>query len=507
MEVTSNRKITHNTIVLFIRMFIVMTINLFAVRLTLQALGVEDYGIYNVVSGFVSMFSCLSSVLASATQRYYSFYLGTSNIENLKHIFSASLIIYIVFSIVIFVVGETIGLWFVNTQLVIPEVRMIAANYIYQFAIISFIVSMVVVPFSAAVVAHECFNFFAIVSLFDCVLRFFLILSLKYVSPDRLILYGFFLMVAQIVVLLLYYFFCKKRYSECSLVRVNEKNTYKELLSFSGWTLFGSIAGMGMMQINTILVNIFFGPICNAARAIALQVYTAILQLSSNFIMSVRPPMIKNYADGNISELNSLFALSNKIIFLLMSISCIPLYFEMPFILKIWLGDVSDDTILFSRLMVLYSFFLVFSNPITIIMQAMGRVKEYFVPVEMITLLCAPLTYVLFRLGLPAESTFEAMIICILGSHIVRLHQLKKYYSEFSLTEYFKTVVLFSIFSLIITLAVVYMVSVIIENPWAELITVIFTTFVMIGGSVFFIGMSPTERDKFLKLIFRKRMS
>lgn len=485
-------------------MFVVMTINLFTVRLTLKALGVEDYGIYNVVSGFVSMFSCLSSVLATATQRYFSFYLGTSNIEKLKQLFSASLIIYIVFSIVILIVGETIGLWFVNTQLVIPEVRMIAANYIYQFAIISFIVSMIVVPFSAAVVAHECFNFFAIVSLLDCILRFFLILSLNYASPDKLILYGLFLLATQIVVFLFYYFYCKKRYSECCLVRVKEKKTYKELLSFSGWTLFGSVAGMGMMQVNTILVNIFFGPICNAARAIALQVYTAILQLSSNFIMSVRPPMIKSYADGNISELNSLFALSNKIIFLLMSVCCIPLYFEMPFILKLWLGDVSDDTIVFSRLMVLYSFFLVFSNPITIIMQAMGKVKEYFVPVEMITLLCVPITYVLFHLGFPAKSTFEAMVVCIILSHIVRLRQLKKYFPDFSLKKYFKDVLLFSSFSLVITLSVVYSVSVVVKNHWVELVAVIFTTLITTGATTFFIGMNAYERNRIIAYFLKR---
>lgn len=485
-------------------MFVVMTINLFAVRLTLKALGVEDYGIYNVVSGFVSMFGCLSSVLATATQRYYSFYLVTLDIEKLKQLFSASLIIYIFFSIVIIVIGETVGLWFVNTQLVIPEIRMIATNYIYQFAIISFIISMIVVPFSAAVVAHECFNFFAVVSLFDCILRFLLILSLKYASPDKLILYGLFLLLTQFVVFLFYYIYCKKRYLECCLVRVNEKKTYKELLSFSGWTLFGSIAGMGMMQVNTILVNIFFGPICNAARAIALQIYTAILQLSSNFIMSVRPPMIKSYADGNISELNSLFALSNKIIFLLMSICCIPLYFEMPLILRIWLGDVSEDTIVFSRLMVVYSFFLVFSNPITIIMQAMGKVREYFVPVEVITLLCVPMTYVLFRLGFPAKSTFELMVFCIMLSHIIRLRQLKKYFPDFSIKKYFKEVILFSFLSLVVILSSVYVVSVVIENYWVELLAVIFTTLITTGVATFFIGMTVSERNKIISYLWNR---
>ncbi len=505
MPGTSNRRIAKNTIILFIRMFIVMSINLFTVRLTLQALGVEDYGIYNVVFGFVTMFACISNVLSAATQRYYSFYLGVSDVDNLKRIYSASLIIYLTFSGIILLIGETVGLWFVNTQLVIPEARMAAANYLYQFAILTFIISILVVPFSAAVIAHEHFDFFAIVSLVDCILRFLLVLTLKFLSPDKLVLYGLFLLFVQCVIFGLYYLFCRKKYLECHLVKVENKQTYKDLISFSGWTLFGSVAGMGMMQVNTILVNIFFGPIVNAARAISIQVHTAIMHLSGNFIMSVRPPMIKNYADGNFKELNYLFSLSNKIIFLLMSICCVPLFYEMPFVLKVWLGEVSQDTVVFSRLMVIYTFFLTFNNPITIIMQAMGRVKEYFVPVELITLLCAPITYILFKLGFPADTTFKAMIFCILGSHVVRVRQLKKYYPDFNLKNYLKDVVLFPVITLVSIHIIITQIIKFVENPWVELFAVVLISSCLVVILTYFIGMSRSERKSVINILRKKQ--
>lgn len=504
---SSSRRIAKNTFILYVRMFIIMIINLFTVRITLHALGDIDYGINTVVAGVVTLFGCVSSVLATATQRYYSFYLGSGDESSLQKIYSVSLNIYILYSLAIIILGESFGLWFLNNRLVIPPERMIAANYLYQFALLSFLFSIVVVPYSAAVIAHEKMGLFAFVSLFECMFRFLGVLALKRLPGDKLVFYGLLLLIIQALVFFIYYSFCKYRFHECTYKRVREKQWYKELISFSGWTLFGSVAGVGMMQVNTILVNLFFGPIVNAARGISLQVNSAVANFSNSFIMAIRPPMIKEYSDGDIEQLNTLFSISNKIIFFLMAVICFPLFFGMPYILKVWLGDISLDTIIFCRLIIVYSFFLSFHNPITIIMQAMGQVKEYFVPVESFTILCVPITYVLFKLHFPASSTYVTMIACIVASHFVRVIQLKKYYREFDLRDYIFRFIVPSLICIIVLALIISVFFLRIQNEIVQLLSVVcFCTF-FLGFFGFFVLLSKNERTNLVNILLRKKAS
>ena len=491
----SSGRVAKNTVVLYLRMMIVMFINLFTVRIVLNALGEEDYGIYNVIGGVITMLSGVTSVLAAATQRFYSYAIGEKKSENLTQTFSTSINIYIIVSAAVIVIGETIGLWLVNTQLVIPDNRIVAANWIYQFSILSFVLSMLQSPFSSAVIAHEDMGIFALVSFSECIFKFGAAWLLVVSPIDRLVFHGALILLVYFGVFSFYYLWGRYNYEECHYKRVNDKKLYKDLFSFSGWTLFGSLAGVGMSQVNTLLVNIFFGPIANAARAIALQINGALNSFSGNFIMAIRPPMIKAYAEGDYNYLNRLFTLSNKFVFYCMLFIALPLLLEMNTILNLWLKTVSQQTVVFSQLIVIYAVILSLNNPISIIMQAAGKVKEYYVPVESFTLLCPVATYVLFKLGFPAESTFWAMIGAIILSHCVRIWCIKKYYVGFSLRDY---VIGFMAPAGLVTLLssiIVFFIATSLSEGLLRLAIVLLSSFVVVFVFAIVLGLNKIEKQ------------
>lgn len=436
-EENKSRRIVKNTVMLYARMLIVMIITLFSVRFVLHALGESDYGIYNVVAGVVLSLSFLNGAITSATQRYYSFAIGSKN-EDIKNIFSASINIYIIISLIVLILAETIGLWFVNTYLNVPPERMNAVNWIYQFSVISFIVSIMTTPYNSAVIAYEDMNIYAIISIADCLLKFiFVILLYLCVFADKLITYGVMLMVAQILTSITYVVVCKKKYKKLRYVKINDIKLHKSMLSFSWWSMYGSLAGALNNQGNTILLNIFFGPITSAARAISLQVNSAVGTLSHSFLMAVKPPMIKSYAENNYDYLLKVFNFSNKFIFYSVFVVCLPLFMEMNMVLEIWLKrEISSETVIFTRLILIYTIVATLNTPITTIMQASGHVKKYHLYVESFTLLSMPLTYLFFKLGFASYSTYIVMIAVFIAAHFIRLIMMKKEIQFFSIRSY-----------------------------------------------------------------------
>lgn len=487
-----------------------MIINLYTVRIVLNALGVEDYGIYNVVGGIITMLSCISGVLSTATQRYYSHAIGESRKDKLRKIFSTSISIYAILSVIIVLLGETFGLWFVNTQLVIPADRMVAANWIYQFSIFSFIATIMQIPYSAAIVSQEKMGTYTIITTVECILKLLFAYLLLVIPIDRLIIYGLTLFVAHLITSISYVIIGSCRYAECHYQRQNDRALYKEMLSFSGWSLFGSIAGVGMYQVNTILVNIFFGPTVNTARAIALQINSAITSFCSSFVLAVKPPMIKSYAEKTYPYLNLLFSISNKFIYYCLLVICLPIMFEMNYILSLWLKGTTEQTVLFARLILIYSLIMSLNNPITTIIQATGNMKGYHVPVEMFTLLCVPVTYILFKLGYPAYYTFIAMIVSAIASHIVRLICLKKYYKPFNISEYFISFVVPAIIISSIASILCFFVHTYIANALLRLFCIFISSVITTLIMVWVIGLNNVERAmcrKFINGFFHKNRS
>lgn len=498
-------RIAKNTILLSVRMVIVMIINLYSVRIVLNALGVEDYGIYNVVAGVIVMLQSLNSVFATTTQRYYSFSMGENKSGALKVIFSASVDIYILFSILIFIIGETIGLWFVNTKLVIPEYRIVAANYIYQFSIFSFVFTIMQTPFSALIIAYENMKVFALISTLEAVLKLMFALLLSEVHFDRLIFYALGLLIVPLISMFIYILVGYRQYTECRYQRGSGRILYKSMLSFSGWTLFASLAGVGINQVNTILTNVFFGPVVNASRAIALQINSAMNSFCASFLMAIKPPMIKSYAEHDYQYLNKIFYLSNKFVYYSLLAISIPLIFEMHLILKLWLKTVENQTVLFAQLILVYTLIMSLNNPIAIIVQATGHVKEYSSIVEIFTLLTVPITYILFKIGYPAHSTFVVMIIAAVIAHVFRLYYLKKCYSSFSYFVYFKCFVLPAFMVTFITVIIVAFLYLNIPESLLRLVVVFLMSMLSIAASMIFIGFSSDER-KMIKLFIFKRI-
>lgn len=490
----NSKRIAKNTTLLYIRMLVVMIINLYAVRLVLNALGVEDYGIYSVIAGVITMLYSVSSVLSSATQRFYSYSIGENTFEHLREIFSTSLYIYVVLSFIVLLIGETVGLWFINTQLVIPDDRIIAANWIYQFSIFSFIATIMQVPYSSAMIAHEDMGLFSIISTSETVLKLLSVFLIFIIPIDRLVVYGAMLFIISLIVLISYILVARDKYTECTYKKPTEKQLFRELISFSGWSFFGSLASVGMSQVNTIFVNIFFGPIVNAARAISFQFNMALTSFVNSFILAVRTPMIKSYAEESYLYLNKIFNISNKFIFYFLLMICLPLISEMDTVLSLWLTTNDEQTVLFSRLMVIYTLIMALNNPISIIIHATGHVKEYHLSVEIFTLLCMPITYVFFKLGFPAYSTYIIMIIAAVLAHTVRLICLKKFYKPFSYLEYIKT---FVIPALVITTTVFFIVIFVhlnIDNMFVRLIAVTFASIISIMILAYLLGLSKAEK-------------
>lgn len=422
----NNSRIAKNTVFLYFRMFFTMLVALFTVRIVMKTLGVEDYGLYNVVGGVVLSMTFLSRVLAVASQRFFSLSIGKNDFEGLKHIFSSILFVYIVLSVIIVILAETLGLWFVMNRLTIPSERLTAAIYTYHFALLSFIVTIITSPHQALIIAHEKMDIYAYASIIEVILKL-VIVYLLYISPiDKLVSYGFLMFISTLLSYGVYFIYCKKKYSEEVTKPRWDPDTTKSVFSYSGWTLFGSLSGVCANQGISIVLNVFYGPIANAAYAIGLQLSSQVNAFANNFLVAVRPPLIKSYASSDFDYMDKLFYMTSKVSFVLMYIVLLPLYIEIEAILQIWLGSVGVYMVSFTRLMLIYSLILIFGNPITTIVQAAGNVKQYHLLVDGFTLLCLPIAYVSYKLGAQVESSLIILCVVFFIAHAIRLIILKK---------------------------------------------------------------------------------
>ncbi len=429
-------RIATNSLVLFARMLLLTFVNLYTVRLVLRGLGAEDYGIFNAVAGVVTASSCVSSVLALSTQRFYSYAMGRGETERLREIFSASINICLVVMLGLFLLLETAGTWFVTTHLTLPPHRLEAALWVFHFSLFSFVATLLQIPFLGAVFAHEDMGYYAIVSAADCLVKLLIAYSIGMAGGDHLACYGGALMGESFLVLVLYVCIARKHYAECRYAIVRKKGLYRKLFSFSGWSFYGALAGVGMTQGSSTLLNMFFGPITNAAFGVASQIYYAINTLAGSVSVAFRPAMTKAYSAGDGEYLERLFFTGSKAILYLLAMVAIPLIFEARTILTLWLGYCTPDMVNFARLYTVYTVCLALHNPITTVIQATGHIRNYSIYVESITILCVPVNWCLFRLGMPSWWLFVTMTgLCALA-HVVRLLMLRAACPSLTLGRY-----------------------------------------------------------------------
>lgn len=424
---SNNKTIAKNTLFLYFRMLLTMGVGLFTSRLVLDALGVVDYGIYGLVGGIVTMFAFLNSAMSSATQRYLSFDIGKKDWDRLQKTFNATLNIHIGIAVVIFVLAETLGLWFVNTQLDIPAERMYAANWVYQFSIFAFVTNVVQVPYNALLFAREHMSVYAYVSILETLLKLGIVLYLVQAKgTDPLILYAVLTFAVAFVIRMIYKLYCKRNFKESVYQFHWDKAYYKELMSYSGWNLFGNIAAVARGQGSNILLNLFFGPVANASYTITLMVQGIIGNFVSNFQVAVNPQIIKNYAKGDKQSSLNLMYKSAKFSFFGMLILVVPFLVNIDYIMHLWLKEVPPYAIDFIRLALIYTLIETISNPLMSGLQATGKIKAYQAVVGILVFLNFPLIWLLFKFTDLPISLYWSFILIAVISLFFRLYFVKR---------------------------------------------------------------------------------
>lgn len=432
----NNQRIAKNMLLLYFRMFLVMGVTLYTSRIVLQVLGVVDFGIFNIIGGVVAMMGILNSAMVAATNRFLSFELGSGNEKQLKKVFSMSLNIYILFSLLFVIIAETIGIWFVNSQLVIPENRVYAANMVYQYSILSCVITFIMTPFNAAIIAHEQMEIYAYVSIAEVLLKLCIVFLLEILPFDKLSTYGFLVMIVSMAIAIIYCTYSIIKYKECRLKLYWNQHLFKTLLTYSGWNLFGSLASLFKGNGLNILLNIFFNPAINAARGISFQVNNAVGQFCSNFYLAVKPQIIKYYAQKDLYNMFNLMIRSSKLsAFLLVALS-MPLIIDTPYIINLWLGQSPEYTIPFTRLMLAITIIEGMANPLMTACHATGRVALYQSIVGILILLNIPVSYFFLKMGFSPLVVYIISLIIEIIAFYTRLFIVKYLIPTFPIKKY-----------------------------------------------------------------------
>lgn len=422
----NNKRIAKNTLLLYFRMLFLMIISLYTSRIVLNALGVEDFGIYNVAGGVVAMFSILSGSLSAAISRFITYELGKNNVLKLKTIFSSAITIQIGLGIVIAFFAETIGIWFLNTQMNIPIERMTAANWVLQFSIITFIINLISVPYNAVIIAHEKMSAFAYISIFEAIGKL-LIAYLITISPiDKLIFYAILMCGVAIAIRLLYGYYCKRHFDECRFHFIWNKQIFQQIFSFAGWNFIGASSAVLRDHGGNIIINLFCGPTVNAARGIAFQVNNAIQGFVSNFMTALNPQITKSYAAKNYTYMMTLIFQGARLSFYMLLLLSLPIIINTHYLLTLWLNTVPEHTVLFVRLVLIFAMSESISGPLITAMLATGNIRNYQIIVGGLQMLNLPTSYILLSLGAIPETVLIVAVLISQCCLMARLYMLKK---------------------------------------------------------------------------------
>ena len=407
----NSKRIAKNTLMLYVRMAFIMAVTLYTSRVVLDVLGVEDYGIYNVVGGVVAMLTFLNSSLNTATQRYMNVEMGRGNADGLRKVFAMSFICFCLLAVVALLLAESVGLWFMRHKLVIPPERMEAATWVFHFSVLTFLTNLITVPYQASIIAHERMSVYAYLSVAEAAIRLLAALALQWVETDKLWLYGLLMFLTTLLVSTAYRTYCARLFAECKVRWLWDRKLLKGLFSFSGWMLAGTFSVMLNGQGVNILINLFFGPALNAARAVAMQVYTAVNTFAVNFMTAVRPQIVKSYAQGDESYMYQLVFSASKGAFFLLFMLSLPVVLNMEWLLGLWLTNVPDSTVLFARLVLIDLLVQVLFNPLSYVVQASGRIRNFQLMISLCFLAIPILSWCAFRMGAPAYATFVIAIV------------------------------------------------------------------------------------------------
>lgn len=502
---TSTSRIAKNTLFLYFRQILIMLVSLYTVRVVLNVLGAEDYGIYNVVAGVVVLFSFVNNAMASSVQRYLTFFIGKNDAEKTQDVFSKSLVIHILICLILILLAETVGVWFLNTKLNIPAERSAAAFWCYQAAVITTLINIIRVPYNAVIIAYEKMSFFAWLGVIEAILKL-AIVFLLIISPfDKLVAYSLLLTFVALLILAVYTLYCKRNFETAHYKKSSDKKLGKELISFSGWSLFGAAANVANNQGMNILLNLFTNVVVNAAMGIANQVNAAVYSFVGNFQTSFNPPLVKNYSSGNRNEFLTLLNRSSKWSFYLLWFITLPVFINCNYLLFVWLKNIPDYAIPFVRFILILSLIDVFNNPLYTSINAFGNIKFYTFVISVFKFSPFLIVFVLFNCGFPPEIVFYSQIFCSLVANTWRIFYVDKKI-HINLRNYFVDVILRCGFIVLITFPVsVFFYHLFCENQcFTSLILSCFQICLLNTFILYFIGFSKPERHCFIQLVKEK---
>lgn len=498
-----NTTIAKNTLFLSLRMVFVLFVSLYTSRVFLNVLGVEDYGISNVVAGFVSMFSFLNISLANAIQRFYNAELGKNGSKGITKVYNTSLVIQGIIAFLVVALLESVGLWYLYEKMVIPSDRFEVAFWLYQFSTISAAVVIMQSPFTAAVMAYERMNTYAVISILEVILKLGLALALPYISIDRLLMYGAFYMVLSILTFLSYFIYSKKEFNELHFQRSYKKSMFKDMISFSGWNLCGTFACMIREQGLNMVLNIFFGPIVNAARGVAYQVSGALQGFVSNLSLAAKPQMVQSFATGDSSRTIKLMYTMSKLSFIFLFVLSVPVIFNIDYILHLWLGNVvPDHAANFVILVIITNFMNNLNAPLSNVVYATGNMRNYEVTFSVINLLIIPISFIVLKLGAPAEMAFIVYLVMTVFVQIgclLVIHTLTK----ISLSDYFMSLIVPIVIVACITLPLIYIINFYLQQKLIGIV-IEYIVITLLSSVLFYYVVLDSTEKKFVNNIIYK---
>lgn len=504
IQTSSNKRIAKNTIMLYIRMLLSIVVSLYTSRVVLQTLGVNDYGIYGVVGGIVSMFSFLNAAMSGSTSRFLTFEIGKGNAQKLKDTFSSAMLVHVLIALGVFIIAETFGLWFLCNKLVIPEERMFAAHIVYQFSIVSMFFSVTQVPYNATILAHEKMDVYAYVELLNVFLKLGIVYLLVIGNLDKLIFYAALTLAVSIFIAIIYRIYCLYHYEESSFNLVWDKSILKPMLGFSGWDMFGNMSVVAFYQGISFIFNIFFGPALNAANSISLTVQGTIKGFALNVIQAFRPQIIINYAKGEINAVEQYTIMATQYTLILFSFIAIPIYFNAELILKLWLGTVPTYTSAFLKIIMIATLFDLCKNALNIPIHATAKMTFFSISTGCCLLLTIPVMYFSLKLGAEPPLSYAVVIISYSASMLASLYVVKRNIKEFNILRLCKDAYFKYIFYFATTTIVCYHLSMLISNKWIYLGLTLFISILLGCICMLFLMMTMNDRKKLYSLVASK---
>ena len=479
---------------MYFRMAITMLVGLYTSRVVLRVLGVEDYGLYNVIGGIIALFTVLNAALINTTSRFITVSLAKGDTVKTRQIFNMAFLMHLIVGVLIVILGETVGLWYLHNKLVIPEGRDFATGWLYQFTVISAFLSTIIVPYNATIVAHEKINVYAIIQILDVFLKLAIVIVLQYVPFDKLIFYALLMLMVTVFNIIVNFFYCHRHFAEVKYLQYWSWSTFKDIQKFVGWALVGNFSYIFYTQGINLMLNAFCGPAVNAARGIAVQVQGIVAQLANNVQTAINPQIIKTYSINNLDRMHVLICASSRYCYYLLLLFSLPIMLEANFILHLWLGIVPEHTVNFIRLTLTYVLLDAFINPMFTANLASGKLKLYYVPIMINSFSFMFITYFAIRFTLIPESVFLCYLAMNIIGLVIRVIVLNKQV-QLSPRVYIKT----AIFpSLLVTLTAAILPSLshlLVHNDILRFLVTSVVSMISTLGLVYFIGITVEERQ------------